>query len=136
MKKNYFSRLFAAFAFVAVLVLSGCVQPDEASVYGTWESSAGDGYVITETSIKYDDGGYGYGWEGTIAQVTDSYIYYTIATKYFAISYTNLTDESCKFSNAYKANGKLFTDTLESAIEEFTVDNGYYSYYGEYVKAE
>ncbi|MCR4580315.1 MAG: hypothetical protein K5681_08210 [Treponema sp.] len=134
MKKNYFSRLFAIAMVIASLALVGCNEPEEASVYGTWASEYNDGYEISESTIVYDDGGYGYGWEGTIEEVADSYIYYSISGKYFALAYKDLTTSSCKFSNAYKTDGLSYTDTLDEAKTEFTVDNGYYSYFGEYAK--
>ena len=107
-------------------------QKKEVSIYGTWVSQYNDGYTITESSVVYDDGGYGYGWEGKIEEVSDPYIYVSINNKYYAVYYSGLKEKDCKFSNAYKAGGKTRTDTLAEAKSEFTVDNGYYATLGEY----
>ena len=105
------------------------------ALLGTWKSAYNDGYIITKTTVTYDDGGYGYGWEAELADVTDSYIYVKKAADAFvAISYKDLTDTSCSMSTAYKQDGKASTPTLEEAKTEFTVENGYFGYYGEYIK--
>ena len=46
--------------------------------------------------------------------------------KWYAILYKDLTDNSVKLSGA--AGAKSSCDTLEEAIEEFTVENGYFVY--------
>ena len=157
MKKNNFSRLFAAMLFVAVLVLTGCnPQPKKGSIYADWVDSAKCHYEITKDSVK----NYGEGWEGytgnnvTVDEIsdTDGYIYikYTKAMnpdwsysadapdvgKWYAISYTDLTEKTVKLSGAYKADGKSACDTLEDAKKEFTVANGYFAKYSECSIAE
>ena len=105
------------------------------ALLGTWMSQYNDGYTITKTTVTYDDGGYGYGWEAELADVTDSYIYVKKADEEFvAISYKDLTSASCSMATAYKEGGKASTKTLEEAKTEFTVENGYFGYYGEYIK--
>lgn len=57
--------------------------------------------------------------------------------KWYAIAYKNLTDSSIQLSGAYgSAEGhyKTSTDTLEEAITEFTIENGYFSYYSDCIK--
>ena len=54
--------------------------------------------------------------------------------KYYVTAYDALTENGCKFSNAYKEGGKTNADTLDEAKKEFTIDNKYFGYYGEYVK--
>lgn len=52
--------------------------------------------------------------------------------KWYAISYTDLTANSIKISGALgsKTDHKIeATATLEKAIEEFTIENGYFSQY-------
>ena len=141
MKHFKFSRLFAVTLVAAglVLALAGCKQPSFSvsdDLVGTWKSQYGDGYTITDSTIKYDDGGYGYGFEAEIDDIDEPYIYYIINDKYFAIAYKDLADGACKFANAYKANGKTYCDSLDEAKEEFTIENGYYSYFGEYVRKD
>ncbi len=135
LKKSKFSLLAIAFAmFVGVFV--SCSEPKTASIYGEWQSPYGDGYSISETTVVYDDGGYGLGYTGAIEEITNDYIYYSLETKtrFYAICYKNLTEISCEFSNAYKAGGKTYCNSLEDAKNEFTVENGYYGYFAEYVR--
>lgn len=54
--------------------------------------------------------------------------------KWYAISYKNLTDSSIQLSGAYKSDGKSSTETLEEAIKEFTIENGYFARYSDCVK--
>lgn len=142
MLHSKFSRysLLLVSVFVCALFFTGCNQnPDfseEATLVGTWQSQAGDGYVISETTITYDDGGWGFGWSGTIEEIADSYIYYSKDGEFNAVAYKNLTDTSCSFSNAYKDGGKSSETSLEDAKKEFTVENGYFVYYAECAKTE
>lgn len=137
-KKFKFSLLAIAFAvFVGVFV--SCSEPKSASIFGEWQSPYGDGYSISETTVVYDDGGWGFGFTGAIEEITNDYIFYSLEnkTKFNAICYKNLTEISCEFSNAYKdpdAGGKTYCDSLEDAKKEFTVENGYYTYFAEYVR--
>ena len=138
MKNIKFSRLFAAMMFVAVLSFAGCKQQPEEKHYaieGTWTSVENDGYTISNEKVVYDDGGFGFGWTRTLKEVTDSY-FYTMDDngKYYATAYKNLTDSSCQFTNAWKSGGLSFTDSLEEAKEEFTVENEYYGLWGTYIK--
>ena len=137
-KKFKFSLLVIVFAmFVGVFV--SCSEPKSASIYGEWQSPSGDGYSISETTVVYDDGGWGLGYTGAIEEITNDYIFYSLEnkTKFNAICYKNLTENSCELSGAYKeeaAGGKKYCNSLEDAKKEFTVENGYYTYFGEYVR--
>ena len=76
LKKIKFSLLAIAFAmFVGVFV--SCSEPKSASIFGEWKSPYGDGYSISETTVVYDDGGYGYGYTGKIEEITNDYIFYS-----------------------------------------------------------
>ncbi len=143
--------------FTAVFVFStvSCSQPAEsdsgtdASIYGTWTSSY-DSYVITSSTVTYDDGGFGYGWTGSLASVsaTDSssgyiYVEYTsvgdamsssLEGTYTAVSYKSLGSSSVQMATAYKSGGADSESSLAEAAAEFTIDNGYYTYYGAYSK--
>lgn len=137
-KKFKFSLLVIAFAmFVGVFV--SCSEPKTASIFGEWKSPYGDGYSISETVVVYDDGGYGFGYTGKIEEITNDYIFYSLedARKFYAVCFKNLTENSCELSGAYKdkaAGGKTHCDSLEEAKEEFTIDNGYFGYFGEYIR--
>ena len=91
------------------------------ALLGTWMSQYNDGYTITKTTITYDDGGYGYGWEAELADVTESYIYVKKADEeYVAISYKDLTSASC--SMAPDSRKSLNTGRLSSLFSTF-LDN-------------
>lgn len=135
--------------FVSI-IFSSCNfnKPEPSSLVGTWLSPYGDGYVITENSLTYDDRGWGYGWSGKILEITGSssgYIYIQYESleegldseflgKYLTIHYENLSEVAVQLANPYKADGIIFAETLEQAKTEFTVENGYFAFHGEYVK--
>lgn len=138
MFKNFKLPLLGiAFAMFLGLFVSCTPQPQSASIIGNWKSEW-DGYVITEKEITYDDGGYGYGWSGKIEEIKDPYIYVSFEqdgkTLYRVTAFQNVTDVSANIANAYKDGGKTYCDSLEEAKEEFTIDNGYYGRFGEYVR--
>ena len=100
---------------------------------GKW-ATAYDSFEITTGAIKYDDGGYDYGYEGTIEFVSnyDSksgliIVKYTTggnATKpYHAIYYLNFTTGTVELNNTSDstvADYNADTATLEQAKEKFT----------------
>ncbi len=163
MKKNYFSRLFAAFAFVAVLVFSGCVQNTNSvadSLEGTWVDSYNSYYKITATTFEnYGDNYESYAGD-TLTIVAADETSGTIFFKYtralcathsdFANSvYTYDTDASDVgkwyavsykdlTDSSVKLSGAFGTktscDTLDEAKEEFTIANGYFAIYSECTK--
>lgn len=138
LKKSKFSLLVIAFAMFIGIFVSCAPQPSgSASIYGTWKSNYGDGYTITETTITYDDGGYGLGWSGNIEEIKEPYIYSSFKkdgkTLYKVTAYKDVTEVSANIADAYK-NNKNSANTLEEAKEEFTIDNGYFGYFGEYVR--
>lgn len=137
-KKFKFSLCCIAFAIFCWCFVS-CSEPKSVSIFGEWKSPDVDGYSISETTVVYDDGGFGFGYTGKIEEITNDYIFYSLEneTKFCAICYKNLTENSCEFSGAYKdaaAGGKTHCDSLEEAKQEFTVKNWYYGYFGEYVR--
>ena len=164
MKKSVFSRLAVIAAIAVTLCLSGCSQPQDstiAALQGTWlDSSFGKSYYeITDSTIKnhgVTSTGIAYNsYEGEDLQVVTTgdnsgyiYIKYTVALnpdftysttapdvgKWYALSYKNLTSESISISGAYGT--KSSTETLEEAKTEFTIENGYFSYYSECKKVE
>lgn len=152
MKNFKLSHLFAAAVLVACLSFTGCKPAEDATaqvvvanyvyqqtyyktlISGTWKSQYNDGYTINTSSVVYDDGGYGFGWTRTIAEISDKYIYLVENNKYYAVSYKDRDAVSCKFANAYKAGGKTSADSLLEAKTEFTIENGYFDLYGTYSK--
>lgn len=152
MKNFKLSHLFAAAVLVACLSFTGCKPAEDATaqvvvanyvyqqtyyktlISGTWKSQYNDGYTINTSSVVYDDGGYGFDWTRTIAEISDKYIYLVENNKYYAVSYKDCSAVSCKFANAYKAGGKTSADSLLEAKTEFTIENGYFGLYGTYSK--
>ena len=49
--------------------------------------------------------------------------------KWYAISYKDLGAEKISISGAYKEGGATSCETLDEAVTEFTVDNGYFGFY-------
>lgn len=147
--------LFVSFGFMS------CQQEDETeyvnySLTGTWQSSYGEIFKITSTSLS-NGGSWGDAYAGNNLVVsyindeaTSGYIYikYTRAMnpdysysetapdvgKWYAIAFKELTASSVSLSGAYNASGKSSTETLEDAISTFTIANGYFSSYSECVK--
>ena len=130
---------------------------DDSKLIGAWESSYGEIYTIAKTSLS-NGGSWGDCYAGdnlvVLAEtetsgiifikytraMTADYKYSTDASvapdvgKWYALAYKNLTDTSLSISGAYKADGKSSEDSLENAVKEFTVDNGYFGTYSECVK--
>ena len=124
------------------------------NIVGTWVSDYGEKYVITATSVDSSGEGYtSYAGDNLVVVMDtettgrlfikytralcythsdfDNYIYTYDSDapdvgKWYAILYKDLTDNSVKLSGA--AGAKSSCDTLEEAIEEFTVENGYFVY--------
>ncbi len=146
MKNFKFSRLFAALMFVACLTLSACSNPAASStskaIEGNWVSTYGEKYVITGTDYDnyYGDSLY-YSTTNLAFKDIDSssgYIYGQFddekhlgsgakVGQWYALYYTNLTATSVKLYQPWKTGGKSACNTLEEAISEYTVENGYFS---------
>ena len=150
-KKFLFTGLF----FLAMAaILGGCSTDSEddtnvpvslpAALFGKWVSSFNDYFEITNAggtqTITYNDGGYGFGYQGSIDFVSnyDSksgviIIKYTDNTNknktnpFHAIYYLNLTNtKSVEFNNTSDiANNYADADTttLNEAINKFTRGN-------------
>ena len=150
MKNIKFSRLFAAVMVVAILALAGCSQPEdetkkEVSIYGTWVSSYGEKYVITPSDY---DNYYTYNGDFTLYYSTNNLLVKVIdkssgiifgqfddanhvgsdATKgqWYALMYTDLKEDSVNLWQPWKEGGKAACTTVDEAVAEFTVDNGYF----------
>ena len=134
----------------------------DSPLIGKWQDSYGSIYEISQT--KFSNYGESYesyaGNNLVISKSTDNsgyiYIQYTKAYcaehsnleeykytydndspdvgKWYAISYKSLTASSIQISGAYKKGGETSTETLEEAMAEFTIENGYFSTYSECVK--
>lgn len=142
-----------AFSFSACNVTT---EPEVEHVYkqidaddllvGTWTDGTKYGtYIITNTT--FENAG-SYKGNNLVVQKLDStsgyiYIKYTVAMnadysysetapdvgKWYAISYKDLDAEKISISGAYKDGGATSCETLDEAVTEFTVDNGYFGFY-------
>lgn len=142
-----------AFSFSACNVTT---EPEVEHVYkqidaddllvGTWTDGTKYGtYIITNTT--FENAG-SYKGNNLVVQKLDStsgyiYIKYTVAMnadysysetapdvgKWYAISYKDLGAEKISISGAYKDGGATSCETLDEAVTEFTVDNGYFGFY-------
>ena len=110
------------------------ISQNEFSNYGdTYDSYAGNNLVISKTS---ENSGYIY-IQYTKAYCAEHSTYDNDSPdvgKWYAISYKSLTASSIQISGAYKYDGKTSTETLEEAMAEFTIENGYFAMYSDCVK--
>ncbi len=130
------------------------------ALIGDWISSYGEKYSITSTdydnyshydsSYNYDAGNwylyystnnlYVYADSDTTGYIycqfdDEDYIGYgATVNQWYAIRYKDLTSSSVSLSQAYKTTGIAGADSLEEAVTEFTVANGYFSSYSECAK--
>ena len=127
----------------------------DSPLIGKWKDSYGSIYEISQTKFS----NYGESYESyagnnlVISKSTDNsgyiYIQYTRAAekngnyttdktkapdvgKWYSISFKELTNSSIKLSGAY--GEKTSTETLEEAITEFTIENGYFASYSDCTK--
>lgn len=144
-----------AFSFSACNVTT---EPEVEHVYkqidaddllvGTWTGGSTEwpeSYTITNTTFESKGS---YKGNNLVVQKLDStsgyiYIKYTVSMnadysysetapdvgKWYAISYKDLGAEKISISGAYKKGGATSCETLDEAVTEFTVDNGYFAYY-------
>ena len=127
----------------------------DSPLIGKWKDSYGSIYEISQTKFS----NYGESYESyagnnlVISKSTDNsgyiYIQYTRAAdknwnyttdktkapdvgKWYAISFKELTNSSIKLSGAY--GEKTSTETLEEAVTEFIIENGYFANYSDCTK--
>ena len=114
------------------------ISKNEFSNYGEgFDSYAGNNLVISITSNDFTSG---YIYIQYTRAADENWNYTTDKTKapdigkWYAISYKGLTASSIQISGAHKYDGKTSTETLEEAMAEFTIENGYFSTYSDCVK--
>lgn len=112
------------------------ISQNEFSNYSdTYLSYAGNNLVISKTSENS-----GYIYIQFTRAADENWNYTTDKTKapdigkWYAISYKGLTASSIQISGAHKYDGKTSTETLEEAMAEFTIENGYFAMYSDCVK--
>lgn len=134
--KIYTYSLLLVFLFIAII---SCNKNPYNRLLGTWENKQ---QTYTETyiydGINFDAGSYKMKVKSIIWSSDASGIIYgrytkntndsSVVGKYYAVSFKDLTYSSISISGAYK-DGKMAADSLVEAITEFTINNGYYSFY-------
>lgn len=161
MKNTNFSRCVklwvAALVLVCGVAFTGCKPGVEyrdayVSIIGTWKSEYGEIFEITSDTLK-NGGSWGDSYAGNnllIREITQDsgylYIKYTRAMnpdytysedaadvgKWYALSYKNLKPDTVDLAGAY--GNVSATNTIEEAIAEFTIENGYFASYSTCVK--
>lgn len=129
----------------------------DSPLIGKWQDSYGSIYEISQTKFSnYGESYESYAGNNLVISITSNdfssgyiYIQYTRAAdknwnyttdktkapdvgKWYAISFKDLTNSSIKLSGAY--GEKTSTETLEEAITEFTIENGYFASYSDCTK--
>ena len=150
--------MVAALAACLVL-LSGCelaTSSADGALTGYWKSTFGDGFELSGNTlegfryVQYNDADRSVSFAGTVVNnpdyfATSGYLVILISdpgtfkiTKgaYYVVHWKNLSGSLVAAASAYKTKGDYNNgmETLEDALAEYTVENGYYGYYGEYEK--
>ena len=150
--------MVAALAACLVL-LSGCelaTSSADGALTGYWKSTFGDGFDLSGNTlegfryVQYDDADRNVSFAGIVANrpnfdastgyiivlVTEPGSWGKTAGSYYAIHWKNLSGSLVAAASAYKVGGAHNNgmETLAEALAEYTVENGYYGYYGEYEK--
>lgn len=154
-------RKGAAFVLLAIALVVGVQSfiscelegsSSSDSLLGYWKSSWGDGFELYYESNQlrlkqYDDAEKNLSFAGNVVnnsdltagsgyliiQITDGGSWVKTEGYYYAVGWKDFTGDTVKGAAAYKDGGKNEgVSTAEEAAAEYTVGNGYYTYYGEY----
>lgn len=137
--KIYTCSLLLVFLFIAIISCDKNPYNDNSRLLGTWENPKYSGETYIYDGITFtSSGSYKMKVKSIIWSSDASGIIYgkytentyspSVVGKYYAVSFKDLTDTSISICGAYK-DGKMSADTLVEAINEFTINNGYYSFY-------
>ena len=129
----------------------------DSPLIGKWQDSSYSIYEISQNEFpNYGDGYNSYAGNNLVISKTSEnsgyiYIQFTRAAdenwnyttdkekapdigNWYAISYKELKENSIQLSGACKSEGKTSTESLEEAITEFAIENGYFSTYSDCTK--
>ena len=137
--KIYTYSLLVVFLFITIISCNKNPYNDNSRLLGTWENPTYKDETYIYDGINFDAGSYKMKVKSIIWSSDASGIIYgrytkntndsSVVGKYYAVSFKDLTYNNISISGAYKSDGKTGTDTLVEAISEFTINNGYYSFY-------
>lgn len=159
MFKRIFRVILAVSLLAGSLSLTGCdtlfsndSSSGDPALSGYWESTY-DGFEIDGSNfLQYDDAAKAVSFAGTIQgnpnldkkagsftiKITDTGSWGKTVGAYYIIMWKNLTDDGVSQSSA---NNGDFTDvknngmsTAALAEKEYTIENGYFGYFGDYLK--
>lgn len=131
--------LLLVFLFIAIISCDKNPYNDNSRLLGTWENPTYKGETYIYDGITFtSSGSYKMKVKSIIWSSDASGIIYgrytentyspSVVGKYYAVSFKDLTYSSVSICGAYK-DGKMAADSLVEAITEFTINNGYYSFY-------
>lgn len=119
--------------------IEGTTHKNHSLLLVTWENPTYASETYIYSYGKFDGGSYKMNvgmiiWSSDTSGIiygkyTENSYYKDVVGKYYAVSFKDLTESSISISGAYKSSGKTGTATLEEAISEFTIDNGYFGTY-------
>jgi hypothetical protein len=130
---------------------SETVNTDTAQLTGYWKSSIGDGFEVNGTAFtQYDDAAKGVSFAGMVVnvrkapfnmvyltvQITDAGTWHKNIGDYYVIACQIVSASQLKESTPYKM-GSSFNSGMSTRIDaenEYTIDKGYFGYFGEYNK--
>ena len=150
-------RLMVAALAACLVLLSGCelaTSSADGALTGYWTSVYGDGFELSGNTlagfryVQYDDADRNVSFAGTVVNnpdfdastgyiiilVTDPGSWAKTEGSYYAVHWKNLSGSLVASASAFKYGGTYNNGmtTIDGALAEYTVENGYYGYYGEY----
>lgn len=157
------AAVFTAFFLVASLGSCSLIADDpdsgkdgSTSLVGYWKSTYGDGFELVDaggtlTFTQYDDAEKGVSFAGTVVNVpdltasegyltilvTDAGSWYKTEGAYYLARWEGLSGDIVRESTPYSTAVGADNDGLPSAAEaeaEYTEENGYFGYFGEYAR--
>ena len=87
------------------------------------------GIIVNEPDLTKEDG-------YIVVKITIAGSWGKAVSQYYTVHWQDFNEASISESCAYKAGGKSTMPDKESALEEFTVSNGYFAYHSEYERQQ